>query len=91
MQQNNNNNNTPLWFISGLLLGGTQIAQSMFLLFGLVCAVFVFMLGSFLSALTFAVVTHWKSLLLTLVIGLIFTFLGHIYMLEEKKKNEDKG
>ena len=89
--QQNNNNNTPLWFIGGLLLGGTNLASSVFLLFGLICAVFVFMLGSFLSALTFAIVTHWKSLLLYVVIGIIFAFLGHIYMLEEKKKYENKG
>lgn len=87
----NNKNNAPLWFIGGLLLGGTPIFPFAFGCLGLVSVIVVFSIGSVLSALTYAVVLHWKTLLLFVIFGSVFALLGYMYMLEEKKKRENQG
>jgi hypothetical protein len=86
-----NKNNTLLWFLGGLWLGGTPLFATLFGCFGFICIVIVFTFGMFLSAVTTAVVLHWKSLLLFLFFASIFIGLGYLYLLEEKKKRENKG
>lgn len=87
----NNKNNAPLWFIGGLLLGGTPIFPFAFGCLGVISVIVVFSIGTVLSALTYAVVTHWYQILLFVIFGSVFALLGYLYILEEKKKRENQG
>lgn len=88
---NKDNKNTALWFLGGLIVGGTPLIPFAFGCLGLFSIIVIFTISSVLSALSYAVITNWHTILLFVIFGSVFALLGYLYMLEEKKKRENQG
>ena len=85
-ENNSHSTNSPLWFLAGLWLGSTGVAQGFLVLIGIVAMVAIFIIGTIFSALATLVITHWRMLLILAGASGVLAVLGAIYMKEERKK-----
>ena len=90
VKQNNpnstSNRNTPLWFLAGLWLGSTGVAQGFLVFIGIVAIVGIFIIGSIFSAIATLVMLHWRMLAILGVAALFISWMVVLYIREEQRK-----
>ena len=90
VKQNNpnstSNGNTPLWFLAGLWLGSTGVAQGFLVFIGIVAIIGIFIIGSIFSALATLVMLHWRMLAILGVAALFISRMVVLYIREEQRK-----
>ena len=90
VKQNNpnstSNGNTPLWFLAGLWLGSTGVAQGCLVFIGIVAIVGIFIIGSIFSAIATLVMLHWRMLAILGVAALFISWMVVLYIREEQRK-----
>ena len=90
VKQNNpnstSNGNTPLWFLAGLWLGSTGVAQGVLVFIGIVAIIGIFIIGSIFSALATLVMLHWRMLAILGVAALFISWMVVLYIREEQRK-----
>jgi threonine/homoserine/homoserine lactone efflux protein len=75
-----------LWFLAGLWLGSTGVAQGFFVFIGIVAMVAIFIIGTIFSALATLFITHWRMLVILGVAALFISWMVVLYIREEQRK-----
>jgi len=78
--------NSPLWFLAGLWLGSTGVAQGFLVFIGIVAIIGIFIIGTIFSALATLFITHWRMLVILGVAALFISWMVVLYIREEQRK-----
>lgn len=77
---------SPLWFLAGLWLGSTGVAQGCLVFIGVVTIVGIFISGSIFSVIATLVMLHWRMLAILGVAALFISWMVVLYIREEQRK-----
>jgi uncharacterized membrane protein YoaK (UPF0700 family) len=75
-----------LWFLAGLWLGNTAVAQGLLMVIGIASIIGIFIIGTIFSALVTLFITHWQMLVILGVAALFISWMVVLYIREEQRK-----
>ncbi|MFM7188051.1 MAG: hypothetical protein ACKO14_09570 [Armatimonadota bacterium] len=78
--------NGLLWFLAGLWLGNTAVAQGLMMVIGVVSIIGIIIIGTIFSALAALFITHWRMLVILGVAALFISWMVVLYIREEQRK-----